>query len=429
MKRTLFMILIATLAVWMLAACTSESKQEPESIEPAKPTTPEKAAETKTEKPAPAPTANGAVKTGVTIDTIKIGTWGPLTGPAALWGAVPRGIEAFFDMINEEGGIHGRKLKLVVRNDSYQPSKTRTSVMELVEKEKVFAMVGGVGTATGMAVKDYLLEKKIPWIGPGSGSSRWSNPTTRYLFSTYPEYVTEAKVLVRYLTEQASSKRIAFFYQNDDYGKEGLEAAKAYLVSHGQKLVAEVSVEMTDTDLSSHVLKLKAAKPDAVLLWLLPKQAAITVKTAAKLGFKPTWATTSTLSDATLMHHITGGLWEGVVFSSIMELPDSDHPAIVKYRGAYEKYGLARNPKEKWGIFFMAGFQFADPFVEALRLAGPDLDREKLVDALHKLDKWDAGIGHNVTYTPTDHQGQRSVFIAKCENGLAVALSDWITVK
>jgi ABC-type branched-subunit amino acid transport system substrate-binding protein len=203
----------------------------------------------------------------------------------------------------------------------------------------------------------------------------------------------------------AKKNRIAFFYQNDDFGKEGLEAAKAELKARGLKLAAEVSVEMTDADLKSHVLKLKQAKPQAVIMYVLPKHGAIALGTAAKMKFKPMWASSSVLSDAPLMHKITKGLWDGVVFTAMA------------------------NPKEQWGVFFMAGFLFAEPFVEALKKAGPDLDREKLVTALESLNKWDDGVGHNITFGPEERQGQKAVFIAKCQKGKAVKLTDWIEVE
>lgn len=366
---------------------------------------------------------------GITEDTILIGQWSPQTGPAALWGSVARGTAAYFEMINAQGGIHGRKLKLLIRDDSYQPPKTKAAVMELVEREGVFAFVGGVGTGTGMAVKGYLAEKKIPWVGPASGSSKWANPATRYLFSLYPTYTTEARALTRYLVKEAGKEKIAFFYQNDDYGKEGLEGAKAELAATGKSLVAEVSVEMTDQDLLSHVMKLKESGADAVILWLLPKHAAITLGTAAKMGFKPQWATSSSLSDAPLMHGITKGLWEGVIFTAIMELPDSDHELIKKYREAFEKYGKAGNDQEQFGVFFLAGFLFAEPLVEALKNAGKDVTREKLVEELEKLKGWNGGTGHDITFGPGERQGQKSAFICRCEGGKAVKIADWITVE
>ncbi|MBW2263375.1 MAG: ABC transporter substrate-binding protein [Deltaproteobacteria bacterium] len=365
---------------------------------------------------------------GVTDEKIVIGQWSPQTGPAALWGSVARGTAAYFDMINEQGGVHGRKLELIIRDDGYNPTRTVAAAKEMAEQEEVFCFIGGVGTATGMAVKDYLAKKEIPWIGPASGSSNWSTPATRNLFSLYPKYETEAALLTRYVVEELKKEKVAFFYQNDDYGKEGLDGVKNQLAAMNMELAAEISVEVADTDLSSHVLKLKASKADVVILWLMPKHAAITLGTAAKLGFKPQWVTGSTLSDAPLMNKITEGLWEGVIFDTFVELPDSEHELIKKYRAAYEKHGLARNDKEQWGIFFMAGFYFAEPVVAAMEAAGPELTREKLVAELEKLDAWDGGIGHAITFGPEERQGQKSVFLAKCEGGKAVKISDWLVL-
>ncbi len=416
MTRKLMTILCVMLSAMWVVGCPPKEKDVEAPAEEAKPG----------EAPAEAP---AGADIGVTKDTITVGQWGPLTGPAALWGAVARGTAAYFEMINEAGGIHGRKLKLLIRDDSYQAPKTKAAVMELVEKEHVFAFVGGVGTGPGMAVKDYLLQKKVPWIGPASGSSKWTETPNRYLFSLYPQYDVEAKALVRYMVDTAKKTKIAFFYQNDDFGKEGLEAAKAELKTRGLELVAEVSVEMTDADLKSHILKLKQAKPQAVIMYVLPKHGAIALGTAAKLKFKTQWVSASVLSDAPLMHKITKGLWDGVIFSAILELPDSDHPRVKEYKAVYEKYGLKANPKEQWGVFFMAGFLFAEPFVEALKKAGPDLDREKLVEALESLNKWDDGIGHNITFGPQERQGQKAVFIATCKKGKAVKLTDWIEIE
>lgn len=388
-----------------------------------------KADETQPKPGASKEKAGDVKKTGVTDEFILIGQWGPQTGPAALWGAVARGTQAYFEMINAQGGIHGRKLKLLIRDDAYQPPRTKAAVMELVEKKGVFAFVGGVGTGPGMAVKDYLAEKKIPWIGPASGSSNWAKKPGRYLFSLYPTYEIEATILTRHLLDQAGVERIAFLYQNDDYGKEGLFAARAELEKRGLSLVSEISIEVSDQDLNSHVLKLKTAKPDAVIMWVLPKHGAITLTAAAKLNFHPLWASTSALADAPLMHRISKGLWEGVIFNSFGELPDSDHPLMLKYRHAYETYGLKNNPSEEWGTFFLGGILFAEPLVEAIKRAGPDLDREKLVDALETLDHWNGGTGHDITFGPGQRQGQRSIFICRCVDGKAVRITDWITME
>ena len=360
---------------------------------------------------------------GVTDTEIRIGQWGPQTGPAALWGAIPRGTGCYFDMINAEGGIHGRKIKYFLRDDGYMPPRTKAIVKELVEDKKVFAFASGVGTSTGMAVKKYLNKKKVPWVGPASGSTHWAYPPTKYLFAVYPLYIDEASILVNYAVKNLGKKRIAFFYQNDDFGKEGLVGAEYALEKLGMKLAASVSVEVMDSDLSSHCMKLKAAKPDCVLMWLLPKQGAIILGTAAKMGFKPQWMSASVLSDAAIMYKISKGLFKDVVLPSFGDLPDSPNPLMKKYKAAHDRFA----PEDRWGIFFYAGFLFVEPMVEGLKRCGRDLTADNFVKAMDSIKDFQ-GIGPKVSYGPNKRQGTRSLFLAKCvEGGKLVRLSDWMT--
>ncbi|MCK5853040.1 ABC transporter substrate-binding protein, partial [bacterium] len=259
---------------------------------------------------------------GVTDTEIIIGQWGPQTGPAALWGTVARGSAAYFKLINDEGGINGRKIRYIYRDDAYQPEKTKAIVKELVEKEDVFAFVGGVSTRGGLAVKDYLEQNKVPWVGPSTGSLHFCYPPAKYLFTVYPTYSDEASILVDYTINTLSKKRIAIIYQNDDYGKGGLIGAQLAMKSNGIEFVEVAVVNPVETDLSSHILKLKEAGADAVIMYLLPKQAAISLGTAMKLDFKPQWVASSTLSDIPLMFAISKGLWKNVIFSSISEPAD-----------------------------------------------------------------------------------------------------------
>jgi len=360
---------------------------------------------------------------GVTDTEIRIGQWGPQTGPAALWGAIPRGTGCYFDMINAEGGIHGRKIKYFQRDDGYMPPKTKAIVKELLEDKKVFAFASGVGTSTGMAVKKYLNKKKVPWVGPASGSTHWAYPPTKYLFAVYPLYIDEASILVNYAVKKLGKKRIAFFYQNDDFGKEGLVGAEYALEKLGMKLAASVSVEVMDSDLSSHCMKLKAAKPDCVLMWLLPKQGAIILGTAAKMGFKPQWMSASVLSDAAIMYKISKGLFKDVILPSFGDLPDSPNPLMKKYKAAHDRFA----PEDRWGIFFYAGFLFVEPMVAGLKRCGRDLTADNFVKAMDSIKDFQ-GIGPKVSYGPNKRQGTRSLFLAKCvEGGELVRLSDWMT--
>jgi ABC-type branched-subunit amino acid transport system substrate-binding protein len=360
---------------------------------------------------------------GVTDTEIRIGQYGPQTGPAALWGAVARGTGCYFDMINAEGGIHGRKITYYLRDDGYMAPRTKAICKELVENKEVFAMASGVGTSPGMAVKRYLHKREVPWVGPATGSTHWAYPPTKYLFAVYPLYIDEAAILVNYAVKTMGKKRIAFFYQNDDYGKEGLAGAEYALGKLGMKLVASVSVEVLDTDLSSHCMKLKQAEPDCVIMFLLPKQAAIMLGTAAKMGFRPQWMSTSTLSDTPIMFKITKGLFKNVVLTSFGETLDSPHPLMRKYKAAHDKFA----PKDRWGIFFYAGILFVEPMVEAFKRCGRDLTADSFVKAMESIRDFQ-GIGPKISYGPDQRQGTRSMFIAKCDGkGNLQRVSDWMT--
>ena len=169
---------------------------------------------------------------GVTDTTIKLGSYGPLSGPAAAWGVVLHGMNAYFKHINEKGGVHGRKIEFIYRDDQYNPSKTPAIVRELVEKENVFALVGGIGTANGRSVADYLQEKGVIHFTPSSGDKSWSVPGYRNVYTAFPRYVTEAQILGSYAVKDLKAKKVGVLYQDDDFGKQGLEGVKKGLEKH-----------------------------------------------------------------------------------------------------------------------------------------------------------------------------------------------------
>jgi ABC-type branched-subunit amino acid transport system substrate-binding protein len=361
---------------------------------------------------------------GVTDTEILIGQWGPQTGPAAPWGAVARGTDLLVKIINEEGGINGRKFKYFLRDDSYQPAKTKAIAKEFVEQ----IVVGGVGVAPGMTARDYFMENKVPWCGPVTGVYEWITPIQKYLFAIYPLYDDEAFNLTGYLYEKLGFKKIAMFYQNDDYGKQGVMGVERYLLKKKINLVAKVSAEVTDRDLSTHALKLKNSGAEAVIMWAMPTHGALILAETAKIGFKPQWATSNTLSDSALMMQITKGLWAGMINSFFGELPDSNHPLMVRYREWHKKLA----PQERWGVFYYAGIIFAEPFFEGVRRAGKNLTPETWISAMETLKNWQ-GIGPPISYSkpnhPMDRQGGKHVFYGKVKpDGNIQRLTEWIKI-
>ncbi|WP_457552268.1 ABC transporter substrate-binding protein [Desulfobacula sp.] len=370
---------------------------------------------------------------GVTDTQIHIGQWGPQTGPAAAWGSVARGTGDYFKWINDNGGIHGRKIVYHMFDDGYNPAKTKAGVKELQEGTGIFAWAAGVGTSPGLAVKDYLAKKNVPWIGPSAGSLHWVNPPQKNLFAVYPLYAGEAKALVKYAIEKMGKKRIAIAYLNDEYGKNGLRGALSELKAHGMKAVAQVSMEAKDSDLKPHVMQLRKSKADMVLMWTTVGHSARIVGISKAMKFAPQFMSTSTTSDFPLMMHITKGLWEGVITGAFGELPDSDYPLLKKYKTeVFDKYA----PKEeRWGMFYYAGIIFTEPMIEGLRRAGRDLTRENFITAMEGINGF-KGIGPEVNYKPYNkgdiysRQGTSQTFIVQClAGGKAKQLTGWMDIK
>ncbi len=352
---------------------------------------------------------------------IRIGAWGPQTGPAAPWGVVARSPGVLATLVNDEGGIAGRKIKHFVRDDMYNPAQTKVVVKELVERQGVLAFVGGVGAAGGLAVKDYLAQNKVIWVGPATAVKEYVFPVQPYLFAIYPLYEDEASVLAKYVIEKLKIKDIGILYQNDPYGKNGLDGLKQRLGHLKMKTVAEIPVEASEKDLSSQILKFKNAGAKCVFMWVNPTSAVIAVKTAATIGYKPQWVASDTLSDYALMYKISGGLWEGVISGSFILPPDSKNPLMTKYREAAKKYA----PEERAGVFFYAGIMFTEPLMDALKRVGKNLSVEATVNALNSTKNFQ-GIGPKITWSAAQHQGTDSVQIWKCgPNGSINMLQDW----
>ena len=366
---------------------------------------------------------------GVTDTTIRIGQWGPQTGPAAPWGAVARGTGVYFQMINDEGGINGRKIEYRMFDDAYNPARTIAGVKELQEGAGIFGWASGVGTAPGLAVKDYLMDRKIPWVGPAAGSLHWISPPQKHLFAVYPLYYSEAQVLTKYAVANLGMKKVAIAYQNDDYGKNGVAGAEKQLERHGMKLVAQVPVEMADTDMRPHVMQFRKSEADMVLLWVTPTHAVRLIGTAAAMQYQPRWMTTSTCSDFPLMMAISKGLFKGVIAATFGELPDSPSPLMAKYRKAFDKYAAK---EERWGLFFYAGIGFVEPMVEAITRSGRDLTRERFVAEMEGLRNFKGILGRidYASFDPNDvysRQGQKEVFLVEClDGGGYKQLTDWM---
>jgi len=348
---------------------------------------------------------------GVEKDKVYIGASMPFSGPAALWGNVGKAMEAYFKYVNEKkGGVNGRKIVLIARDDGYVPSRMRANIEELADKALFFA--GLLGTANLSANRDLIAEKKIPVIYPLGNVRMWvgyPKEKLRYFFVAYTDYLEEAKFLTEFAIKELGSEKIAVFYQNDDYGQTGLEGVKS---AAGDKVVAEVSHELQETDFSVHAQKVKDAGADTVVIYSNPRQTASFVKKLAEIGVTPKIIASFPLSDPVMLQ-IAGELWEGAYVGGAIKLPQL-YPESAEIFNEIVKYDpeLAKTP-----LFTIFGIQIGMTVEEVLKRAGKDLSRENIIKVLENMQNFETPVGFPITWGTERRHGLNIIGIWKVEGG------------
>lgn len=373
--------------------------------------------------------ANPGNTNGVTAAEIKIGSFQALSGPVAfIGGPVKKGLDAYFNWVNAQGGVHGRKINLIVADDGFNPSNTVVEVKRLVESDKVFAMVAGLGAPGNLAIMDYIEAQKVPYVYQAAGVGALTIPPKRYVFGVQPNYTTEAAVAVRYLVENKKAQRIGIIYRNVDDGKEALASMKAAMAARGQTLAAEIPVEVNANDFSANIARLIQARVDAVYVMLFGPQSGNFVKQAKALGMRtqhylltysnadPTFATQAGVEAATGVESLA---WVDVDFS------DQNAHFMKVYQASF--------PGEVPNAYAVAGLIAAEIFVEGLNRTGKDLTRERFVAALETMNGWMGRIGPPVTYGPIASRGNQarvgvqSMYTLRFKaNGTMEKASEWV---
>lgn len=362
---------------------------------------------------------------GVTDSEVVIGSWGPQDGPAGAYGVIDRVIDVYFKKVNDEGGINGRKIRFIYENDSYQPAKTVAAVKKLVEEDKVFALVGGLGTPNNLAVMDYLVQNNVPHVWPATGTTALAVPLKKNIYAVQLNYTTEATLLAQYALDTLRSKKFAVFYQNDAFGKEGLDAVQAELKKRGLAPADAVSYELTDTNFSAQALKLQTSGADSVILYAVPKPGGSVVAEMGKIGFKPKLLSSSVINDPAIFQ-LAGPAIDGMLIEAYLPaFDDVSNPKIVEYQAFMAKYA----PKEQIGGFSEAGYAYAQVMVEALKRAGKDLTREGFMTNLDQMKDFKGSLIPSLSYSPTDHAGVKAAYFQAAKDGKFVTVTDYITLK
>lgn len=363
---------------------------------------------------------------GVTDDEILIGSFQALSGPISFIGQpMTKGMEAYFNWVNDNGGVNGRKIKLLVADDQFNPAKTTVEVKRLVESDGVFSIVGGLGTPGVLAVMDYLNSNEVPFVYQGSGTSLLSFPPKEYIFPVQPNYTVEGNIVANYFADIGYTD-IAIVYRNADDGKEFMEAAKELLESRGIDATF-IPVNPTATDFSAEVTKLITDRPEAIGVMLYGTQAPNFIKQAKQYGLRDTEYVTSYPNASVSFIDLLGDAAEGVKTMAWVDVDftDPESPALE----IYGKYNNGEIPN----AYAVAGLIAAETFTEGVRRAGENLTRETLVNALETFDNWQGKITTGVTYYDFEGQnkdisriGKDSMYVMEVENGTFKKITDWL---
>ena len=343
-----------------------------------------------------------AAEVGVSDTEIRVGQFAALTGPAAELGKrMQLGILAHFKAVNLSGGINGRSLKLISRDDGYEPEKAVAAVKALIEEDKVFALIGSVGTPTTLAAVPAINAAAIPLIGPFTGAQALREPFNRNLFHVRASYFDETERIVQHLTTVGITK-IAVFYQNDSYGKAGLEGVMRALTKRSLKPSATVSVERNSIDVAGPLAEILKAAPEAVIQISAYKSCAALIKQAKAKGYGGQFFNVSFVGSKALAEEL-GDVSVGVSISQVVPFPYIPSTAVVR---EYQQRMTEAGNKD-FDFSSMEGFLAAKVFTEGLRRAGAkNLSRDSLITALESLRDYNLG-GFSVNYSDKSHEGSR----------------------
>ena len=368
---------------------------------------------------------------GVTDSAIRIGQTMPYSGPVSAWATLGRAEAAYFTMLNERGGVGGRKIELISLDDGYSPPRTVEQTRRLVEQEDVLLVFSAFGTPTNSAIQKYLNAKKVPHLFLAAMANKWADPQHfPWTLALWHDQNAETAVFAAWLLKSRPNAKIGLLYQNDDFGKDYVKGLKAAL---GQKagvmIVAEASYEVTDPTVDSQVIALKSAGADTLFTFASPKFAALSIRKTYDIGWHPVHfvahpgtSVGSTLRPAGLEKSV------GVIAASFLKDPTDpewrDDPAMKAWLAWMKKY-YPEGDLTDW--FNVLGYTFAQALVHVLQQCGDSLTRENVMAQATQLKQLELPMllpGIRISTSPTDYHTIKQLQLQQFDGKRWVRLSD-----
>jgi len=340
---------------------------------------------------------------GVTPHSILLGQSAAFSGPAAQLGIQMNiGTKAYFDYVNEQGGVYGRKIELKTRDDRYEGNLCADNTKKFIQEDKVFALISYVGTPTTVAAMPIFTEAKVPLIGPFTGAEALRNPVNHYIFNVRASYYDETEKIVEQLVS-TGNRKIAVFYQDDAYGQAGLKGVQIAMDKRNLKIIALGKVERNTTKVQDAVKTINAAHPDGVIMISAYTSIAEFVREMKNAGSTTQFHNVSFVGSTALADALKDDGY-GVAISQVVPFPWGPEVRVVR---EYQEI-LAKDGHTDYNFSSLEGFIVGKVMVDALQRAGKNLTREKLVATLEGMNNVDLG-DFVVNFSPSNHSGSKYV--------------------
>ena len=345
---------------------------------------------------------------GVSDTEIKIGNIMPYSGPASSYGVIGKTEQAYFDKINAEGGINGRKIKFISYDDAYSPPKAIEQARKLVEGDEVLLIFQSLGTPSNTAIQKYMNAKKVPQLFVATGATKWGDPKNfPWTMGWQPNYQSEGRIYAKYILDHFPNSKIAVFWQNDDAGRDQVKGLRDGLGDRANMIIADKSYEVSDPSIDSQIVALHDSGADTFFSWAAPKGSAQAIRKVGELGWKPKFflANVST-SVASVLKPAGLEFAKDIISTAYLKDPTDpawkDDPGVQTWRAFMDKYYPDGDKTNSNNVY---GYAVAQTMVEVLKQCGDDLTRENVMKQAANLKNFSSEVllpGIKINTSPDD---------------------------